>query len=508
MKTIYTKHWAFTTLQLLSILSACLTIVCLIALYHHQTADCFVPFWKYLASVRIAFPPILLLFTSYVLVFIGGISIGDAPKVVIRYLRNQFFQNNTQMSITTVILLIVFVCITLYILLNPPPRYVVFVQSLLGSEADRHTLAQNNLKLISEKNKKLGNRLSTVSKVFIERSRRNFYHADLDTTTPRIFVRALSAKSSDESWKDHPLRKLALAEAYSMWAQAAFSSEIKASSDKYWKKWLAKCIQLNRDIIESDHQLMTPLIKYSAMHNTGNAHLYVNKLEEARKCYEKAMKMNRNLATAGNLIAVNVLQGRLDDAVLVGAQTKDWALDSGKALTETSQYSSILVNTAFAFMIKSQFDKSTEYLREAYDLEPDNLNAQNLAVSFLLQGDLGSSNKVLDKLKEPELNLDAQAGKVRTEYDLCYYFVKGLVVPQTDYARVAAYLYTYLKQPRTVSQLKSESDDTVRLLKRRVLSALEKDSTPCSDLSMVPMLQEMLSTKQEKVTEQDASADG
>jgi tetratricopeptide (TPR) repeat protein len=449
------------------------------------------PFWDYLASVRLAVPPILLLFFSYILVFIGGTRLGEAPKVIITFLKSQFFQSTRMMIASCLFLIGVSLGIIVFTASVPPPAYAQFVTTLLGGEADRYTLVKNQLEKIETQNAVLGQGFRIAVRVFEERSKRNFNHAVLDTTIPRIFVRSLEA-AQDNSWTNHPIRFLALAEAYSMWAQAEKSSPLRKDTDTRWRNLLENSLRLNGIVANTRGRGMHPLLKFSAINNSGNAQYYVGNFQEAQIQYQAALALNRNLTSAGNLIAVLIVQNCLDQALHVTEDTRQWAFDTGKALMEPSQFASVLVNGSFAHMIKGDFFAVCEYLREAYALESDNLNALNLAVAAVLAGDRSTADIVLKHFMYPALELPDQARRVREDYDACYYLVKALLISDQDTSLAAAHYYTYMKIARTERQLSEVTASELANIKAVAFDYLSEDSTSCRDLALIPALRDRL----------------
>lgn len=485
-------NYYLCALQLLAIASVIVSITALILLFHHQTDDYSVPFLKYLASIRLAVPPIIALFVSYILVFVSGIKIGDAPRVVISYLRNSFFQSPRAMLIVMLCLFTMSLSIFWYTSVVTPPSYARLIAVLLGGEQDRQVLVKNELKLLEEKNPDLARKFRLAVDVFQERSKRNFNHGNLNTTTPRLFVRALDTNISDKEWAEHPLRKLALAESYSMWAQAALSSPLQKNADPHWREWLQKCLELNEEVANSSSRYATPLMQYSAINNSGNALLYTGDLKGAEQYYKTVLNLNRNLSSAGNLIAVYIYLGELDSAIEFAKEIREWGMNTGKALTETSAFSAVLGNSAFAYLMRDEYENASQLFIEAYDLEPDNMNKLNLALSLILEGDRKRALYVLSQFKYPDLELADQSKRVMEEYDTCYYFVRALVIEKTKYPLIAANFYTYLKQARTSNQLLKENAITNNELRLTTLNALQNDPTPCRDFYMVPAVRRLL----------------
>lgn len=499
--------WTMGGLQIGVIITAFAFVACLVRWYHHQSSEVFVPFWEYLASIRIAVPPIIILFVSYLLVFIGGMSLGEAPKVVIRFLKNRFFQNRHWMVAAMAVFVLAGTAIFLFTEKNPPPTYSCFVTTFLGGEGVRHTLIKETLPSIKNQNPALGQQFEMAAKVFEERSRRNFGHTPIETTAPRIFVRSLGANINDTYWKQHPVRLLALAEAYSMWAQAEYKSSLANPDHSTWQRLLEKCLTLNKKVILLEGNTSHPLLKYSAINNSGNAHLYVENYAEAYRYYEEALDLNRNLSAAGNLIAVLILQSRnkdgtfdsayLEKAIRLSAEIREWALENGKALTETSQFSSVLGNAAFAYMCKGDFAGATNYFREAYAMQPDELNALNLAFASIFNNDDPKNEIAQTVLKEtfkyPELDLKNQEVRVLKKYNPCYYLITALMVPENNPSLAAAHYYTYMGRAKTEDQFKEISAEQLVEIKSEVLTFLDKeDKTPCQNLALIPAVRRHL----------------
>jgi len=474
-------------LQILTMLATAAAIVSVVVLYRHRTDDYFVPFTEYLGSIRLAVPPILALFISYGLVFIAGIKLSDAPKFIIDYLRNRFFQSRRQMAAVSAALLAVTGAINAYTATHIPPSYEQMVRVLLGGEQDRFQLIRKQIAEVAKKDPALASRLEPVVSVFEHRSKQNFQSAEPNTTVPRILVRALEANVSDPEWGKHPLRKHALAEAYSMWAQASQASPFRDSADTQWKTLVERCLDLNDEVAQSTSPFATPLMRFSALHNSGNVLFYTGDYGAARRRYEIAMRANKNLSSGGNLIAAYVLLNQLDRATALGEELTEWSIAEGKALTEGSSMSSVLVNTAFAHLIKGEHEQAVNLMATAFDLENDDINTLNFAAALLLDGKRERSLKVLTHIKLPDLDVAVQKQRVTENYNTCYYLVKGLAQDgAADAPTVAAYFYTYMKRAREASQLAAETPESLGTLRKAVLAALLSDPTPCGDFRMIP----------------------
>lgn len=182
---------------------------------------------------------------------------------------------------------------------------------MLGGEQDRQQVIQKEVKSISEKNVALARHLQLVVDVFELRSKWNFSNNQANTTEPRILVRALEANNQSKEWQQHPLRKHALAEAYSMWAQAAKSSTYSIESTD-WHGLLRKSVETYDEVINSDSPLATPLMKVSALNDVANAYLYTGQMAASVSYYNRTLEVNKNLSTAGNMIAALIKQKLYD----------------------------------------------------------------------------------------------------------------------------------------------------------------------------------------------------
>lgn len=461
-------------------------MIACVLLYRHRTDDYFVPIWTYLASIRLVFPPLLLLFISYLLVFMGGVSLGDAPKAIIKYLKNRFFQSLYHMITFSVITTLLTIIIALYLNINPPIQYVAFVKDLLGAESDAGIIVKKKLLVIREKNPDLYRKFSIVVDVFEERQKRNFYNAPLKTTQPRIFVRSLEANISNEWWRRHPLRKLALAEAYSMWVQAILNSQIIPLSEFDWKKYLSNCVQINSEILLDTSPLAMPLIKHSALNNTGNVYLYAGDFEKAIDYYQKTLSENKNLSTEGNLIAAYILANNIGKAIVEADSANEWGFSTGKALIEPSPFSAVLGNGGFAKMIKGDHTEAIIDLSSAYDLVNDDLNALNLAMACELAGKRSVAKIVLADLKQTPIDPGTQQKIVQeNNYNACYCFVAAFT-ESNDLATMAAYFHAYLGEPITKDQLTLENLNSINELKKKVWNEIKKDRSPCGYFQLVP----------------------
>jgi tetratricopeptide (TPR) repeat protein len=484
--------WKLSALQIASMLCSVLLTIALLSLYHHLTDNYFTPLPSYIRSINLALPPLAAISLTYALTFLIGEKVSDTPKLVIRFLRNTFFQSRRAMSAFIALTFLVSFASWYYIDHNTPPYYDNLIAKLLGGEQDRQQLIGKEIKSIAEKNPEFAKELQLAVDVFSLRSKWNFSNKAANTTEPRILVRALEANNMSHSWEVHPLRKHALGEAYSMWAQAAFSSRFSIDTND-WKSLQKKSIAAYKEVIESKSPLATPLMRSSAINNTGNAYLYLGDLDQATAYYGLALRENKNLSTAGNLIAALILLNKTKEAERLGEEMIEWGDTTGKATTEGSSYSGVVGNTALAYMIDGDAEKGARLMLEAYDLEGDDLNALNLAAALRISGRAEQASDLMTQhFKYAQLEPEKQAERVSEKYNQCYYLVAAAFAGQADILLRATYLYTYLGEPRTLSQLKKETAASLKAVTDRVEKAVLKDAGSCKDLLLIPKFKSML----------------
>lgn len=454
-----------------------------IKLYHFETEDVWVPFWRYLGSLRLAVPPVLALIVSYLLLFIGGVSLGEVPRVTLAFFRNTFFQRRWIMGTVCAAGLVFMVAAAWHMRTSPPPAYARLAAQLLGGEGDDHKIVEERLKALREVDLGRAEQLEVVRRVFVERSDWNFGKKQPETTTPRIFVRTLETNLGDENWRRHPLRWHALAEAYSMWSQAAFGSSYREDDDDDWRTLRKKCLEYYRLVETSGDPRAIPLMRFSAIQNSGNACYYTQDYDLAVAFYTRVMKKNKNLSTAGNLIAVELLRGvsRVEEVISFGEEIREWALIEGKALSEVSPYSSVLVGLGFAHCVKGEFALGRRYFREAFDIMPDELNGQSLAAAFILEGRPRQALAVLDSLKQPVIDAKTHLDVVPKLPAPAHYLFRALALPAEDVRGRGLCLLAYLGRPTPQAALESLDSATEKALRQeametaRTSGGLEKD---------------------------------
>lgn len=489
------RSWGSTLaqLQIASLFAWLATAITIIRIYHHQTSDTFVPFWKYISSIRIAIPPILLLFCSYALLFLGGVSISDAPKAVISFFRNRYFQQQGTMLATCIICLLFVVVTNAELSRRTPPEYSRLVDQLLGSESDDGKIVQQRIQALKTSNPDFADQLGLIHQTFEERRKWNFNHKSMETATPRILARALETNVKP-SWLEHPLRFHALGEVYSMWAQATKASPIRENTDTEWLRLRDRSLEYYGKVIASKSPLATELLKISALQNSGTLFLYSGDTNKAIEVYKTAFLQNKNLSTGGNLIAALLISTppRVEEAKALGADLKEWALNNGKAVTETSPYSSVLVNLGFAYLMNGEFKEGRINLREAYELIPDSLNSLNLAAAFKLEKREDDAMIVLDSLKMPPLTPANHFESTPKHPSQPYCLIRALVSNIRGAQEQALYYLGYLGRPSSEVDIRSITETDLVTLRKESLARLKMSSGPEQSLLYIPAFRALL----------------
>jgi len=480
-------NWGLASLQVSCFVAFTLLICAVVVLYRHLTDDYFVEFWSYFASIRIAIPPILILVVSYAIAFLTGAQVSETPRIVLRYLRNDFLQRAGTMGAFLVVSAVFVAVVTFIALETTPPRYEVFVARLLGGESDEHKVTQDDIEKLRQANRTVADRYDIVARVFSERRKWNFESGGQTTTVPRFFVRSLEANLEDSDWESHPLRKHAVAEAYSMWGQAASGSE------KQKKDYFKKSIELYEEVAQSEDPRATKLLRLSAKHNIGNVHLYAGAYEKAVAAYQAANRASRNLQSLGNIVAALLVLGRTDQAVTEGEEGRVWAEESGKALTEPAGYVAVVQNLAFAYWVRRDLNRALEYMRETHEVLPDPLSMQNLAVAYVLVDKTDTAIQLLSRAKIEPVSPEDQAMRVKALQDNpCVYFVWGLALADGNPMEAAANFYVYLGEARNHMQLSRIGTTELGQVRSAVWAHMQKDSSPCGYLQLVPDVRKRL----------------
>lgn len=80
---------------------------------------------------------------------------------------------------------------------------------------------------------------------------------------------------------------------------------------------MRKALDAYGNVLGSKDWRATSLMRFSAELNIGNIHLYAGQFDKAEKAYLNVMGKNRNLSTAGNLMALYLMTKppRIDECV-------------------------------------------------------------------------------------------------------------------------------------------------------------------------------------------------
>lgn len=490
-------HRRLALLQIVTFMALVTLVTASVRFYHHQTPDSFLPFGTYLLSLRLAVPPVVGLFSSYFLLFMGGVTLADAPKRVMSFLRNVFFQVRWMMLASCTAALSLSAAIFVHTEATPPPAYEQIVKQLLGGESDNGEIVAGQIKRLRDQGIRFGDQLDLVSRVFTERRKRNFDAKLVDGTTPRILVRALDSNHNDASWQSHPLRWHALGEAYSMWAQAAQSSVISGSDSQEWKSLRDHALKWYEKVAQAKEWRATELLKLSAEQNAGNVLYYTGNLEKAAETYEKVLQQNRNLSTAGNLMACYLTMNppRVAEAESLGTNTREWAMAEGKGVLEASPYSSLLSTLAFAKLMQGKLPEGRGYLVEAYDVVPDVINSYNLATALILEGRGVDALRVLDRLKRPRISAESQLKHATDMEEPLYYLIRGLALPSEDLENRVAHFLCYLERPTVAGDIRGVTAEGCHGLLADSLNKVKNSPGPEASLLLIPAFEALFQHK-------------
>jgi tetratricopeptide (TPR) repeat protein len=457
-----------------------LLIVCMLV-YRYETDAALMPIWDFISSIKVAVPPIIILSISYLYAFLTGDSVADAPKNMWAMLRDRALQQKHVM--VAFISLTICICLTTgwVVYTRSPPSYVRLVGQLLGGENDDQQVILESIKNIKEKNPKFSEQLEIVRRVFDERRQWNHENKPVNSTLPRIFIRALEANIDDHAWIRHPLRLHADAEAHSMLAQALSISHDKASLEMV-KENRDSAIRLYNEVINSKSTWVTPLLRRSAEQNIGNAYFYAGSFDMAIAAYSKLSETEKNIATDGNRVAALINLGQTKEAVAVGDKAINESKSSPEVLTELRSYVSLVTNTGFGKLILQDGEGARNLMQEAFDLLPDALARQNLALALDM---VGESESALNLLAEDS---DAPIVTAASEFDVvakrgggnCTYLIRTVALShlKRDHAEIAANLAAYSRQAQPNDLLATNYGGWQQL----GLKTLKNEVRPCGGL--------------------------
>lgn len=478
-------------LQLGSLTAALIFIFVMARLVHHRTGDVFVPFWNYVGSIQIAFPPLAILIITYCLAFLGGMKLSDVPSQLISYLRNKFFQSTKLMMafISGVGLVTGFGL--LHTETTPPPKYEQLVSAILAGEIDR---SEESLKLLSDikkKNGKFADQIALVQRVFELRRKINLDAKNTDLVNSRLLLRALT-NSDDPNWVEHPLRKHGLAEANLLLAEAIGNAGSfgRGFGNLDAAKLFNQAIQIYKDVRDkSPRRLGTSQLIASAQNNIGNAYFYQRNYEAALLEWQRVIQdypEHKNVGTLANMIAANIVLGKVDEAVELGEKSREWAEQNGKAIQDTAHYVSILVNTGFAYITKSEIASSIPLFQFAALIEEDDNTKLNLAMAYSMSGDIPNAERILRQVSSPMKHTEISGGNSLASEKRCSYLWWALYSPHIDGRDVAANLFVFLNEKYSADELQVfKVPSELSELRKRVASSLPRFPGNCATYSLM-----------------------
>ena len=462
-----------------------------ILLVHHQTEDYFTPLPSYLSSIKVAVPPAAIFVATYLFAFVTGAALSDAPKAVISFARNRFFQSVPMMAAALICsgLFLGYFC---WFLLNKtPPAYERMLALLLGGSSDNLTLVRDKITAIRAVNPELAGRLTKVVEVFSERNGVNAGQKTLSGERAQIFIRSLES-DADGDWGVHPLRVHALAEAYSMFGQSVTqrAGSISAAPVPDSKAPFKRAIELYKQVAASESSLAPTALRTSALLNTGNAYYYMNDYEGALDAWRAAASRGDqpNLSPWSNVVAALVMLDRPREAVEEGERARIWAERSGKALVETYPYAGVLESLAFAKMQTGDYVGALSDMATANAFREDDLTRQNLALALIIAKRHGDAQRILRRIGPPV----AVGGTPDEKVARCVYFIWALAMPDDTKSTRAANFAAFLGEHHSEGELSAITEDDLHRLAQRVAAALPKSDLPCGSLGKVKAIMSLL----------------
>lgn len=482
------------SLQLLSFVVTVLLMVCAVLLYRHFSSSALAPAWTYLASVKLAVPPVAILTVSYFYAFLTGAPVTEAPRTLWNWLRNNALQSQPLMTIYCAVCLCASAMILAYIHATSPPVYERLVAQLLGGSNDDHAVISDQIKALKDTNPSLMAHIENVKQVFEERRKWNHDNKPPNATLPRIFIRTLDANIEDDpEWKDHPLRWFASAEAHSMLAQAlGVGSSTTATMHVLALSRETALTLYDRVASDFSNPLVTKLMLTSARQNQGNVLYYSGKFKEALALYTTLNEALRSTAVEANIVASLVQLRRFDEAIQTGTTAVGRSRSTGRALTEVRDYISLLTNIGFAQMIVQKNSDALEGMQEVHDLVPDSMAKQNLALANIADGKLEAALDALaDDDTAPQLSSETQLDVVTKKGGgSCAYLIRGVAITAAkgDAVDAAANFAAYARQGVARGDLAHATNHWTDVAKASLL----KDSRPCGNLAYLPVIRKYL----------------
>ncbi len=479
--------------QVATLLSLIILVFCVVIYIRHMTEDYFIPLDSYLLSLKIALPPAAIFATTYILAVVTGTPISEAPKTVLGFVRNQFFQSPTMMILTIFFVAVFGVYTAWTVAWRTPPAYESFVRLILNGGSDNLTLAKAQVVKIRKDNPKAAEVFSKIIEVFDERTAVNGGGKKLSGERARVFVRSLEAESS-HSWGVHPLHRQALAESYLLLGQS-ITRAAEAVGAAPAESSYRRAIALYDGVATDSSSLAPQVLRLSARNNIGNAYYYLGDNMNALTAWRLANSSSsgqQNLNSWGNIIAALVTLDRPKEAIEEGDKARTWAEKTGKALVETFPFAGILENTAFARLQVGDFDGALSDFATAYAFREDDLTRQNLAIALILNRRYEESQKILRQIAPPLSTGGDTPTKADRNIASCVYFIWGLAMAQAPLAERAVNFTAFLGEKTEPRDLSSMSDSMFVSLLRRVDDGIERSDFPCRSLRKIKAIRNML----------------
>ncbi len=382
-------------LQLGAIISIVLIIIGTVILYHFFSEDALVELFPYIVSFKIAIPPLLAFISIYVITILFGTSPSDATKLMIRWLRNVYFQNNSMLIFTIILSFIFFGIVLIYTNTQTPSVYNNIVAKLLGGENDNMLVIKKSIQNLKEKNKLLSERLELVAYVFDERRMINTENYTFKPTLLKAYLRELTTNyNTDRDWEHHPLRLHATAEVYSMLAENLFTNSSEGKIDQHIKTYADNAIDFYTQVYSSHDPRATELLKASALNNIGNVYLYMSEFKKATESYNKLLNQHKSLATYGNIVVAYILDKDYPNAENTGELAIKWASDNNLIVKESGNYVNLLTNIGFLNLYQSKFIEAESYFKTAFEIQKDDNTRINYIISLICSDKIQEANNM------------------------------------------------------------------------------------------------------------------
>lgn len=477
--------------QLLAFAGVVGLLLASILVYRHFTDDSLRPTLDYLLSLKLALPPIIALVATYLYAFVTGEPVSNAPRSMWAHLRNRTLQDRSQLRLFIGVCVLLYAGTTALLLLHTPPAYRQLVAQLLGGANDDHQLIADSIARVKSGNVVLADRLTMIRKVFEERRLWNHENKAPTPALPRIFIRALDAAEDDAAWVTHPLRRFALAEAHSMLAQA-LSLRQGSGDSPLVKASRQLAIGHYQAVIDSRSNLVTALMKKSASQNIGNVHFYSANYAAAIQAYGTLSREYLSAGTEGNKVAAYVASGDAAQASQVGQASLLQLQDARHIFTELRDYVGLLTNTGFAKLITGDSAGALAEMQAAYDLMPDAMGRQNLALALNAANEPAAALALLAEDSEaPLVTLPSQLDVITKHGGgNCSYLIRAIAHARAGDAAavIAANVAAYARQAQPIDALLRLAGDWKAVASK----ALQRDQRPCGSLILLPSVKQQL----------------